>query len=87
VFGSLASGEERTKSDVDFFIIGKVSLLEVVGALDETQGYLARQVNPVVMSRAKFLSARKRKDRFVSWMLKEPKIFVLGNAVALAELA
>jgi predicted nucleotidyltransferase len=87
VFGSLASGEERTKSDVDIFIIGKVSLLEVVEALTETRGYLARELNPVVMSKSKFASARKRKDRFVSWVLKEPKIFVLGNAGDLKQVA
>jgi predicted nucleotidyltransferase len=87
VFGSLASGQERTKSDIDIFIISRVSLLEVVEALGEAQEYLAREVNPVVMSRAKFLSARKRKDRFVSRVLAEPKIFVLGNAGDLTELA
>ena len=87
VFGSLASGEARTKSDIDIFIIGRVSLLEVVEALGEAQEYLAREVNPVVMSRAKFLAARKRKDRFVGRVLEEPKMFVLGNAGDLTDLA
>lgn len=87
VFGSLASGQERRKSDVDIFIIGKVSLLEVVEALGEAQEYLAREVNPVVMSKSKFLSARKRKDRFVGRVLEDPKVFVLGNAGDLTELA
>jgi len=87
VFGSLASGQERTKSDIDIFIIGEVSLLEVVEALGEAQEYLAREVNPMVMSKTKFLAARKRKDRFVGRVLEEPKIFVRGKAGDLTELA
>lgn len=87
VFGSLASGQASTKSDIDIFIIGRVTLLEVVEALGEAQLYLAREVNPVVMSKSKFLAARERKDRFVGRILAAPKISVLGNADDLTELA
>ncbi len=87
VFGSLAAGQERTASDIDILIIGKVSLLEVVEALGETQEYLAREMNPVVISKSKYLSARQRKDRFVSRVEDKPKIFVMGNAGDFAKLA
>jgi hypothetical protein len=41
---------------------------------------LGREVNPVVMSKEAFRLKRRARDRFVSRVLKEPKIFVIGDA-------
>ena len=87
VFGSMATGIQRAGSDVDIFIIGRVSLLDVVKALGQAQEHLAREMNPVVMSKRKFLDARKANERFVRRILDEPKLFVIGDASGLEELA
>jgi len=44
-------------------------------------------MNPVVMSKKKFLDARKANERFVRRILEEPKLFVVGDAGVLEELA
>jgi predicted nucleotidyltransferase len=87
VFGSMASGEPRAGSDVDILVIGTVSLLDVVKALGQAQEQLGREMNPVVMRRKKFLEAQESGDRFVQRLLKESKLFVLGEAARLGKLA
>ena len=87
VFGSMATGAQHAGSDVDIFIIGRVSLLDVVKALAQAQERLAREMNPVVMSKKKFLDAQKTNERFVRRILDEPKLFVVGDANVLEELA
>jgi len=56
VFGSMAAGRQKAGSDVDLFIIGGISLLEVVKALSEAQGQLGREINPVVMTAEEFIA-------------------------------
>ena len=87
VFGSLAAGRQRSGSDVDLFIIGDVSLLEVVKALSQAQSQLGREINPVIMTAEEFIAQQDKEDRFVARVLDEPKIFVMGKADDLAKLA
>ncbi|MGH6946887.1 MAG: nucleotidyltransferase domain-containing protein [Kiloniellales bacterium] len=83
VFGSFASGAQRPGSDLDILVIGRVSLLDVVTALGEAQEELRLELNPVVMSRKKFLDAKRDKDRFLKRVLDEPKLYVVGDATRL----
>jgi predicted nucleotidyltransferase len=86
VFGSVARGKERGGSDVDLFVLGKVSFTAVVGALADVHDRLGREINPVVMTSNDF-AEKSRTDPFVQRVVKEPKIFVMGDADDLAELA
>lgn len=79
VFGSMASGEPRAGSDVDILVIGTVSLLDVVKALGQAQEQLGREMNPVVIRRRRFLDAKESGDRFVQRLMREPKLFVIGD--------
>ncbi len=87
IFGSLAVGQQKYSSDVDLMIIGDISLLEVVKALASAQGKLGREINPVVMTADKFGSQTEKKERFISRVVEEPKIFVLGDANDFTKLA
>lgn len=80
VFGSIARGAESAGSDVDVCVLGDATLAEVVGALMLLRERLGREVNPVVMPRAEFDAQRARKDRFVTRVMNEPKLFVIGTA-------
>ena len=80
VFGSLARGTETSGSDVDLLVLGDVTLVEVVGAMSHLRESLGRDVNPVVMTVHECMAQRDRKDRFVSRVLREPKLFVIGTA-------
>ncbi len=87
VFGSVAQGKERTSSDVDVMVVGSVSFDEVVQALDGTSAILRRDANPVVMTPLEFRTKCGRADRFVSRIVREPKIFLLGDEHELGKLA
>lgn len=87
IFGSLAVGQQKFSSDVDLMIIGDISLLEVVKALVSAQGKLGREINPVVMTADRFASQSEKKERFISRVVEEPKIFVIGEANDFTKLA
>ncbi len=87
IFGSLAVGQQKFSSDVVLMIIGDISLLEVVKALASAQGKLGREINPVVMTADRFGSQAEEKERFISRVVKEPKIFVVGDANDFTKLA
>jgi predicted nucleotidyltransferase len=79
VFGSMASGEQNASSDVDVLVVGDLSLAEVVKALSAVQPTLGREINPVVMTVDKFIAQLNKQDRFVTRVLDEPKIFLIGK--------
>lgn len=78
VFGSMASGTEGPNSDVDVFVLGDASFGDVVGALSPLQKRLGREINPVVTSSTDFAAQRASRDRFVTRVMLEPKLFVIG---------
>lgn len=86
IFGSVAGGKERPGSDVDVMVIGSASFEFVVEALTRTQGQLRRDVNPVVMTRAKFKAKHRDEDRFVTRIAREPKIFLIGDVGGFGKL-
>jgi len=86
VFGSMASGRQKAGSDVDVCVLGDVSLLEVVKALSTVQETLRREINPVVMTVKKFSEQLVKQDRFVTRVLGEPKVFVIGDEDEFAKL-
>jgi predicted nucleotidyltransferase len=85
VFGSVAQGKEKPTSDVDLLVVGSVPFANVVEASHAARVRLGREVNPVVMSKDAFWSKRRARDRFVSRVMKEPKIFVIGDASELGK--
>ena len=87
VFGSMASGQQKSGSDLDVCVLGNVKLLEVVKALSSVQQTLRREINPVVMTTKKFAEQSAKQDRFVTRVLSEPKVFVIGGEDELAEFA
>ena len=87
VFGSVAQGKERAASDVDVLVVGSASFAAVVEALGTAAEKLRREVNPVVMTRAEFADKLAARDRFVSRIEREPKLFLLGDVGEFRKLA
>ena len=76
----MARGTAVASSDVDVCVIGDVSLAQIVGVFTPLHQRLGRVVNPVVLTIAEFRSQRASGDRFISRLIKEPKLFVIGSA-------
>ena len=86
IFGSVARGEHDATSDVDVMIVGDVLLSDLDGALQEVEKRIARPVSATVMDLKEYVRRRKAKDHFLQTVLREPKIFLIGNDRELAKL-
>lgn len=87
VFGSLATGSEKARSDVDLMVVGSVSLRQLSALLAGIDSRIGRAVNPHVLTAQEFAARRKRREHFLTSVLAAPKLFVIGNADDLAEVA
>jgi predicted nucleotidyltransferase len=86
VFGSAASGELRSDSDVDVLVVGDVSFSDVANALTEAQVRIGRDVNPAVYPAAEFREKMRTNHHFLMAVLEEPRLFVVGGPDELGRL-
>jgi predicted nucleotidyltransferase/DNA-binding HxlR family transcriptional regulator len=87
IFGSVASGTENTRSDVDLLVVGDVGFADLVQATYPAQQELGRDINPVVYSPVEFERRVQESDPFVVNLLANPKLFLIGTAHDLSQLA
>lgn len=87
VFGSVAKGSHSTYSDVDLLIVGDLGLRDVVPLLSPVQDQLGREVNPTVYRPVEFRSLSENGNHFLGRVLRQPRIFILGNEDELRRLA
>jgi predicted nucleotidyltransferase len=84
VFGSVAKRQDAAGSDIDVMLISdEVSYGDVFSALEAASKRLGRAVNPTILS-VKELSKRVKADNtFVTRVLSQPKIWLIGGEDAL----
>jgi predicted nucleotidyltransferase len=86
VYGSIARGDERGGSDVDLMIVGEVAFPEVVRALQDAQRGLRREINPNVFRESEWVKRVSVSDPFVSRVMEDRRIFVVGGPGDLGKL-
>lgn len=87
VYGSIASGNEQSDSDVDLMVVGTASPAELALPLRHARELLGREINPTVYTPAEFNKKRATKDHFLTRVLDKPKLFVIGNRNELGQAA
>ena len=87
VYGSVASGQDRSDSDIDLMVIGTVPPAELALPLRRAREVLGREINPTVYTSAEFDRKRAAKDHFLTRVLAEPRLAVLGNGDELGKAA
>ena len=88
IYGSVAAGNETGGSDVDVMVVGdRISLDGVLGALEEAQEALAREVNPTVYRTEEFCRQLAQGQDFLARVVSGPKIFLIGDEDELTGLA
>lgn len=87
VYGSIARNEEVSGSDVDLFIIGAATLVELTPILRKAEKQLGRPVNATIFSPEEFCDKLRRNNHFLRSVLAKEKIFVLGTAHGLEKLS
>jgi len=79
VYGSYARNQENLASDIDLMIVGKISSRRLSSIIADAKRELGREINYVVFTEDEFRQKAKRKDHFVSSVLEDKKIYIVGD--------
>lgn len=79
IFGSVARNDDDRKSDIDVMVVGSISFGDVVSLLSPAEEKLGREVNAVVYPTAEFKKKVKEDHHFVSTVLENEKVFLIGD--------
>ncbi|HSW72068.1 MAG TPA: nucleotidyltransferase domain-containing protein [Chlamydiales bacterium] len=86
IFGSVAKDTESLESDIDLFIISDISLRELSQVLTPLSHALKRELNPIIYKREDFKKKLLARDHFLTRIIKEPKLWIIGNEDNLKQL-
>ena len=85
VFGSVAKGEDTSASDIDLMVIAeRLTYADLFAALEEASTRLGRKVAPTIYSPTELARLVKQDSRFVTRVLGQPKLWVIGGERDLA---
>jgi len=79
IYGSFAKGEEREDSDIDLLIIGKINEDKLIEGVSKLERKLQREINYAIYGKEDFRKKKKEGNPFILDILKEKKIFLIGD--------
>lgn len=80
VYGSVAKQQDTAQSDIDVMIVSSsLGYADVFGALESASSRLGRKVNPTLYTAADIAKRITRDNAFVTRVMKQPKIWLMGN--------
>jgi predicted nucleotidyltransferase len=87
IYGSVARGTAGAGSDIDLLVVGRVSFSRLITTLAPAQRELGREINPTVYPREELRKKLRAGHHFLSSVLRDPKIFIVGTEHDLVRLA
>ncbi len=80
VYGSVAKKQDTAKSDIDLMVVSdSLTYADIFAALEAASNRLGRKVNPTVYSPQELAKRRKQGNAFVTRVLAQPKIWLIGG--------
>jgi predicted nucleotidyltransferase len=80
VYGSVAMGSDRAKSDIDLMVVSdSLRYADLFETLQKVEARLGRTINPTVMTAAQWRAKRARTDSFAARVAAGPRVFVVGS--------
>jgi len=86
IYGSVAKGEESAGSDIDLALIGSISPTDLSAVLRELEDNVGREINATVFTAKEWGERATSGDHFVTTLLREPKVMLIGHNVELKQL-
>jgi len=87
IYGSIAKQEDTAKSDIDLMIVtDQLTYAELFQLLEKTEAQLGRTINPTFHSRSEWSQKFHQGNNFITQLIKQPKIFLIGTEDELANL-
>ncbi|MCP4911606.1 MAG: hypothetical protein GY909_00695 [Oligoflexia bacterium] len=75
IFGSYATGEMNSGSDIDLFIVGEIKMMSLLKLISGISEKVSRPINPHIYSKSEITEKMKRSNHFVSSIkLSETKV-------------
>ncbi len=87
IYGSVASGQDTSSSDIDLMVVGSLSFRELVAILKPVEEHMQRPINPTLYAESEFRQKVREGNHFLLNVLKSDKLFVMGNEDDLGRLA
>ncbi len=86
VYGSVAKRQDTASSDVDLMLISdELAYPDVFTVLEDVSQRLGREVKPTIYSRKQWAQRVARGDNFIKRVLEQPRIWLIGDDLALVE--
>ncbi len=79
IYGSYAKGKENDLSDIDLLIVGRCNENKLIKQLDSLEEELSRQINYKLYDPAEFAAYLKKKEPFLTAIMREKRIVLLGE--------
>jgi predicted nucleotidyltransferase len=86
VYGSVAAGDERSRSDVDLMVLGTAGFGELAQVLADAQTSVRREINPTVMTPGDFSRKFAERDGFALSVARGARLWLKGAEDDFAEL-
>lgn len=87
IYGSVAKNLEDARSDIDLMIIGDPNEDALAEAISKAESSLSREINYTVFDPDDWRKRVKKKEAFVTDVLKNKKIFLIGGEDELRRIA
>lgn len=86
IYGSIAKQSDTANSDIDIMIIGNdLTYSDFFNSVIQAESTLGRKVNPTFYTPKEWAKKIKEKNNFVSKIINQPKIFIIGSEDELKE--
>ena len=86
IYGSIAKQEDTASSDIDLMLISdSLTYAEIFQLLESAEIKLGRKINPTFYSSTEWTRKYKEHNNFITQILKQPKIFLIGTEDELAK--
>lgn len=87
IYGSVAKNLEDVKSDIDLMVIGDVDMDNLSDAVSKAEDALSREINFTTFDTSEWKNRVAKKQSFVMDVIKNPKIFLIGNEDDIRKIA
>ena len=79
IYGSVASGTETGKSDIDLFVVGEIEEEVLHKLISDIEREIGREINYTLMTLEEFSRRSARGEPFIKRIKKGEKILLKGN--------
>lgn len=85
VYGSVAKKSDTSASDIDLMVLSdELAYSDLFAALEAASATIGRTVNPTILTRKELSKRVKTKEAFMTRVLAQPKIWIIGDESAIA---